>query len=157
MDKQRLLHIVKKAWNSYSQVPLSLSASSISPVIAEQLYWCIYAGIEPNDRSLLLAINTDTAFELAVSMFGLPKEDINDTNVEDSVAEMVNIIAGNIITENESLGRVEIPHRIEKSSFQKGYKFWPVEIDLLLSAHDKAFYVAIIRQNPIENYARNCP
>lgn len=148
MDKQRLMQIVKKAWGAYSDTQLQLSSEVMTVAAAEQLSWCVCAGIDPGHKSLLLGIAPETAQQLAASMFDIPSQNTDDSTIEDAVTEMVNIISGNVITDFDT-GQLAIPVRVDSSVFKQHCHELPIECDLLLSASDNPFYVAIIEENPI--------
>jgi hypothetical protein len=149
MNKQRLLDIVKTAWQAYSNIPLQLSSDTLSKSLASELVWCTCAGMEPGRRSLLLCISRSAATDLAATMFALPTEETTDANIEDAVGEVVNIVAGQIESEFNYTGRLGLPVRVSSNTFLNNFQSLPIEFDLLLQTNNQPFYIAIVSEEPI--------
>ena len=145
MAKKRLYNLIEEVWSSVSDSQISVADDADHPGV-ESLEWLVKVPIggEHNNKSVVLGVAEEVGRELAADMFGKSPQQLSDSDIEDAVGEIANMIAEGIkvlLGSSESIG---LPQSVSKQLIREQLQRCEVKTDLFVLSAQRYIYVAVM-------------
>ena len=98
MDNSRIEELINNCW--YATTAVQIAPTEYEGIEADSLYIAtvVFTGGE-NQGSLTIAMKENVAKEIAAKMFDMPLDQLVFDDIRDSLAEVANVLAGNLKTD----------------------------------------------------------